>query len=74
MTEWAYLDDDSIHIDWSQVFDNAMNYDAGGKCFDARLAKLITLVQRYAYEKGFEEGLNHDATTAKLLAKTGGNA
>jgi len=74
MTEWASMEGDSIVIDWSQVFDNAMNYDAGDKCFDARLAKLITLVQRYAYEKGFEEGLNHDVATSKLLAKTGGNA
>jgi hypothetical protein len=74
MTDWAYLDGDSLVIDWSQVFDNAMNYDAGDKSYDSTLAKLLTLLQRYSFEKGFEEGLNHEAATSKLLAKTGGNA
>jgi|DEB3_MinimDraft_2_1074329.scaffolds.fasta_scaffold02318_6 hypothetical protein len=74
MTEWAYMTEDSIEIDWSQVFDNAMNYDAGDKCFDARLAKLITMVQRYSFERGFEAGCNAKHPQERLLAYTGGQA
>jgi hypothetical protein len=51
-----------------------MNYDAGDKCFDARLAKLITMVQRYSFERGFEAGCNAKHSQERLLAYTGGQA
>jgi len=74
MTEWAFMEGDQIDIDWSTVFDYAMSYDAGDKCFDARLAKLIATVQRMSFEKGFAAGCATKHQQESLLAYTAGHA
>lgn len=74
MTEWISMEDGTINIDWSQVFDNAMNYDIGDQCFDARLAKIISVVHRNAFERGFAAGCATKHPQEALLAYTGGNA
>lgn len=74
MTEWITMEGDSIQIDWSQVFDHAIDYDAGDNRFDARLAKLISVVHRNAFERGFAAGCATKHPQEALLAYTGGNA
>lgn len=74
MTDWAYVDGEIIQIDWSEVFDNASNYDAGDTSFDAQLGKLISMVQRRAFERGYLSGCQSKHPQDVLLSYTGGNA
>lgn len=61
-------------IDWEQAIDNAMAFDAGDRGQDASLGKLITMVQRMAFERGFEAGINTKSSQEHLLLLTMGNA
>jgi hypothetical protein len=75
LIEWASIDKyGSLEIDWKEVFEKSQDYDHGERTFDSVLGKLIALIQKEAFEKGLEAGLNQDTSISKLLVQTGGNA
>ena len=76
MTDWLHLEtrDGSLFIDWDEIFFNANQYDFGDKSFDSQLGKIISLVQKEAFEKGFSAGLEQTSPLSKLLVQTGGRA
>jgi hypothetical protein len=74
MTDWAYVDGETLHINWAEVFDHANYYDAGDTSFDAQLGKLISMIHRGAFERGFESGCKTTHPKEILLAYTMGNA
>lgn len=76
MTDWLHLEtkDGSLFIDWDEIFFNANQYDFGDTSFDSQLGKIISLVQKEAFEKGFSAGLEQKSPLSKLLVQTGGRA
>ena len=54
MNEWANINDDGeLYIDWDMIFELSQEFDMGIKDYDASLAKLITLIQRLSFERGY---------------------
>jgi hypothetical protein len=75
MNEWADVSDKGeLIIDWDAVFELSLEYDDGMRDFDASLAKLISLVQRFSFERGFEEGIRANKPIEALLTMTMGNS
>lgn len=75
MIEWADIDENGdLIIDWNEVFDNSNEFDCGDRTFDSCLGKLISAIQKDAFERGFAAGVDAKHPQAKLLAYTGGNA
>jgi hypothetical protein len=72
---WADVDDNGqLIIDWEEAIENARNFDRGDRDYEAALGKLIVQVQRMAFERGFELGVNAKPETAKLMIFPAGNA
>lgn len=75
MNEWAHVDDDGkLCIDWETIFEQSIDYDAGANDYDAQLAKLITLIQKFSFERGYEAGIRAKHPVENLLCLTMGNA
>ena len=74
MVEWAEVKDGNLVIDWNEVFDKSQDYDHGERSFDSALGKLIALVQKNAFERGFIAGIDARHPEQRLLGYTGGNA
>jgi hypothetical protein len=75
MVEWADVDEDGeLIIDWNEVFFNSNEYDIGDRSYDSCMGKLISSIQRDAFERGFAAGVEAKHPQAKILAYTGGNA
>lgn len=75
MIKWAEVNDNGdLVIDWQQVFDNSQDYDHGLKTYGTSLAKIIALVQKDSFEKGFLAGIDAKHPEQRLLAYTGGHA
>jgi hypothetical protein len=66
--------DGKLLNDWEEVIENARAFDHGDRDYEAALAKMIVQIQRMAFEKGFELGVNAKPETAKLLIFPAGNA
>lgn len=73
MFTWAHMNDDEIVIDWEEVRMNSNMYDRGHRNMDAEMGKLISIIQRECFERGFEEGAKA-TEMRKLLFLTAGNA
>jgi hypothetical protein len=72
---WADIAEDGHPvIDWEMAVDNAMAFDGGARDYDASLGKLIIAVQRMAFERGFDAGMNAKHPQERLLSMTMGNA
>jgi hypothetical protein len=72
---WADVDEDGkLLIDWEEVIENARAFDHGDRDYEAALAKMIIQIQRMAFEKGFELGVNAKPETARLMIFPAGNA
>ena len=75
MNEWANINDDGeLYIDWDMIFELSQEFDMGIKDYDASLAKLITLIQRLSFERGYEAGIRANKPIEALLTMTMGNA
>ena len=73
--EWAEVNKDgNLVIDWNEVFDKSQDYDHGERTFDSALGKLIALVQKNAFERGFIAGIDARHPEQRLLGYTGGNS
>lgn len=72
---WADISEDGHPmINWEEAIDNAMAFDSGARDYDSSLGKLIVSVQRMAFERGFEAGINAKTPEERLLSLTMGNA
>lgn len=75
MIEWAEINEKGdLVIDWNEVFDNSQDYDQGLKTYGTSLAKIIALVQKDAFEKGYLAGMDAKHPEQRLLAYTGGHS
>lgn len=75
MIDWAEVNEKGdLVIDWNEVFDNSQDYDHGLKTYGTSLAKIIALVQKDAFEKGYLAGMDAKHPEQRLLAYTGGHA
>lgn len=75
MIDWAEVNEKGdLVIDWNEVFDNSQDYDHGLKTYGTSLAKIIALVQKDAFEKGFLAGMDAKHPEQRLLAYTGGHS
>lgn len=75
MSPWIDLDDNGeLIIDWEETLTQAQRYDSGDRKYDACLGKIISQIQRAAFMRGFEQGMNQSDETSRLLLMTGGNA
>jgi hypothetical protein len=72
---WADIAEDGHPmIDWEQAVEYAIAFDSGSRGYDEALGKLITTVQRIAFERGFEAGMRAKHPEELLLTMTMGNA
>jgi hypothetical protein len=73
MLTWAHIrHDGDLVIDWEEVHINSNMYDRGHRNHEAELGKLIAVIQRMCFERGFEEGVKANGLR-QLLYETGGN-
>ena len=73
--QWADVSNEGeLLIDWEEAIANAEAFDSGARDYDAGFGKLIIMVQRMSFERGFKEGIDSKENTSKLLSLTCGNA
>lgn len=73
--KWADISEDGHPmIDWEEAVSNAMAFDNGSRDYDSSLGKLVVAIQRMAFERGFEAGMDAKNPIDRLLARTMGNA
>jgi hypothetical protein len=73
MFTWAHIDKDGdLVIDWEEVRMNSNMFDRGHRNHDAEMGKLLSIIQRMCFERGFEEGVKANGLR-QLLYETGGN-
>ena len=72
---WADISSEGeLLIDWEEAITNADAFDSGSREYDAGFGKLIVMLQRTSFEKGFKKGISSKDGTSILLADTKGNA
>ena len=75
MQTWADVTNDGeLVLDWDEVASYSRKFDRGYRTYDAALAKMISIIQQDAYERGFQEGLQRQASAALWLGQAEGNA
>jgi hypothetical protein len=73
--QWADVSNEGeLLIDWEEAIANAEAFDSGARDYDAGFGKLIIMVQRMSFERGFKEGIDSKDNTSNLLSLTCGNA
>jgi hypothetical protein len=72
MFTWAHIKDDDLVIDWEEVNRNLNMFERGHRNKDAEMGKLLSIIQRMCFERGFEEGVKANGLR-QLLYETGGN-
>lgn len=74
MFTWAHIGrDGDLVIDWDEVRMNSDMFDRGHRNRDAEMGKLIAVISRESWERGFAEGAQADGVK-QLLYMTGGNS
>ena len=70
---WARLTDDgSLILDWQDVTYYSQKFDRGYRNYESALGKMISIIQREAWERGYHEGVIAQ-DSEKLLFLTGGH-
>lgn len=73
MFTWAHIDKDGdLVIDWEEVRMNSNMFDRGHRNHDAEMGKLLSIISRESWERGFSEGAKSEGLR-QLLYMTGGN-
>lgn len=63
-----------VEIDWELAVLLSMDFDEGDRDDDAMWGKILTAVQRMAFERGYAAGCESTHPRESLLALTMGNA
>ncbi len=72
---WADITDDGeLILDWNDVVFYSNKFDRGFRNYESALGKMISIIQRRAYEHGFQEGLQRQEWSALWMAQAEGNA
>jgi len=72
---WADVTNDGeLVLDWDEVASYSRKFDRGYRTYDAALAKMISIIQKASYERGFREGLRSQNLGEQWLAQVAGNA
>ncbi len=72
---WADITDDGeLILDWNDVVFYSQKFDRGFRNYESALGKMISIIQRRAYEHGFQEGLQRQEWSALWMAQAEGNA
>ena len=72
---WADITDDGeLILDWNDVVFYSNKFDRGFRNYESALGKMISIIQRRAYEHGFQEGLKRQEWSALWMAQAEGNA
>ena len=75
MQAWADITDDGeLILDWNDVVFYSHKFDRGFRNYESALGKMISIIQRRAYEHGFQEGLKRQEWSALWMAQAEGNA
>jgi hypothetical protein len=73
MQSWADITDDGeLILDWRDVQFFSQKFDRGYRNYESALGKMISIIQREAWERGYHEGVIAQ-DNAKLLFLTGGH-
>ncbi len=73
MRPWAKLTDGGeLVLDWEEVIDYSREFDRGYRNYNSTLAKMISIIQREAWERGYHDGVVAQGTERSLFM-TGGN-
>ena len=63
MEPWADVNKDGeLMIDWEECVNQARLFDSGRRNYDASVGKLVCMIQRQAFELGYEAGLDSKET------------
>ncbi len=72
---WADITDEGeLILDWNDVVFYSQKFDRGFRNYESALGKMISIIQRRAYEHGFQEGLQRQEWSALWMAQAEGNA
>ena len=72
---WADITDEGeLILDWNDVVFYSNKFDRGFRNYESALGKMISIIQRRAYEHGFQEGLKRQEWSALWMAQAEGNA
>ncbi len=72
---WADITDEGeLILDWNDVVFYSHKFDRGFRNYESALGKMISIIQRRAYEHGFQEGLQRQEWSALWMAQAEGNA
>ena len=70
---WADITDDGeLILDWKDVQFFSQKFDRGYRNYESNLGKMISIIQRDAWERGYHDGVIAQGNE-KLLFLTGGN-
>jgi hypothetical protein len=73
MQSWADVTDNGdLVLDWNEVIAYSGKFDRGYRTNNAALAKMISIIQREAWERGFHDGVVSQGHERSLFL-TGGN-
>ncbi len=67
-------EDGELVIDWGKAFDLATDFDAGHRDDEAAWAKILTLIQREAFDQGFRKGYESDREIGAAMMLPAGHA
>ncbi len=72
---WADITDEGeLILDWNDAVFYSNKFDRGFRNYESALGKMISIIQRRAYEHGFQEGLQRQEWSALWMAQAEGNA
>jgi len=73
--DWADITEEGeLMIQWEEIAFKAYEFDRGERDYDSALGKLISLIERRAFEEGYKQGMDARGSQSALLAFTGGTA
>ena len=70
---WADITDEGeLILDWNDVQFFSQKFDRGYRNYESALGKMISIIQREAWERGYHDGVIAKGNE-KILFLTGGN-
>lgn len=75
LESWIDASEDGFSmIDWDEAVEYGMAFDGGARDYHSSLGKLVTPIQREAFEAGYRKGLEADKELGATLLAPAGHA